>query len=391
MKKLLLALLLVFWTVTLYAELPKARITVGPYLQAVTETSFTVVWTTDRPAVSWVEVAPDDGTHFYAEKRSRYYQSEHGKRSITTVHRVKISNLQAGTTYRYRIFSQSVVDSSKHGRIVLGNIASSRVYRREPLRAVTLDRAKSQVNFRVVNDIHGRDSIMRTLLQGIDRTNTDFVVFNGDMTSTIESESQIADGFLRSAAKQFGTEVPIIFVRGNHENRGHYSSQLHNYFPTTNGHYYYTFRQGPVYGIVLDCGEDKPDSDIEYYGLADFDNYRTEEAAWLKKVIASEDYCSAPLRIVFLHIPPVGGEIWHGTREIREKFMPLLQGSGVDLMLCGHTHKFHYVPVGKSEYDFPILINSNNDAVHVVAEKDRLRVSVINTAGDKVAEYDLKK
>ena len=391
MKKLLLALLFVFYTATLYAELPKVRIIVGPYLQAVTETSFTVVWTTDHPTVSWVEVAPEDGTHFYAEKRPRHYQTEHGKRSIGTIHRITISNLQAGTTYRYRVFSQSVAESGKGGRIVLGGIASSRVYRREPLRATTLDHSKSQVKFRVVNDIHGRDSIMCALLRGVDRTNADFVVFNGDMTSTIESETQIAAGFLRSAAKQFGAEVPILFVRGNHENRGHYSSQLINYFPTTSGRYYYTFRQGPVFGVVLDCGEDKPDSDIEYYGLADFDNYRTEEAAWLKKVVTSEAYRTAPLRIIFLHIPPVCGEIWHGTHEIRKKFMPLLQGTGVDLMLCGHLHKFYYVPVGKSEYDFPILINSNNDAVHVVAEKNRLHVSVIDPAGHKVAEYDLKK
>ena len=32
-------------------------------------------------------------------------------------------------------------------------------------------------------------------------------------------------------------------------------------------HLYYAFRQGPVYCIVLDTGEDKPDSDIEYAGI----------------------------------------------------------------------------------------------------------------------------
>ncbi len=391
MKRLFLLLLAGFYATTVAAELPKVRIVVTPYLLAVTETSFTVSWTTDHPAISWVEIAPDDGTHFYAEERPRYYQSEHGKRSIGTTHRVVIPNLQAGTTYRYRVFSQSAVKSGSSGRVVLGNVASSKVYRREPLRATTFDRSKKRVAFRMVNDIHGRDSIMCALLQGVDRTNTDFVVFNGDMVSTVNSEKQIVDGFLRSAAKQFGAEVPIVYVRGNHENRGSYSYQLMDYFPTTTGRYYYTFQQGPIYGVVLDCGEDKPDSDIEYYGLADYDRYRDEEGAWLKKVVASEAYRTAPLRVVFLHIPPAQDREWHGTREIREKFLSLLQGSGVDLMLCGHLHKFSYTPAGKSHYDFPILINSNSHAVQVVAEENRLRVSVVDTAGRKVAEYDLKK
>jgi hypothetical protein len=41
-----------------------ADIVRGPYVQCVTETGFTVVWSTEVDAVAWVEVAPDDGTHF---------------------------------------------------------------------------------------------------------------------------------------------------------------------------------------------------------------------------------------------------------------------------------------------------------------------------------------
>ena len=47
----------------------------GPYLQAVTDTEATVVWVTDTDALSWVEVAPEDGTHFYQESRQKYYQT----------------------------------------------------------------------------------------------------------------------------------------------------------------------------------------------------------------------------------------------------------------------------------------------------------------------------
>lgn len=74
---------------------------------------------------------------------------------------------------------------------------------------------------------------------------------------------------------------------------------------------------------------------------ADFDRYRETEADWLKGVVASEEFRQAPLRIVLLHIPPLHYD-WHGGREIQRLFMPLLQGAGVDLMLCGHLHKAFY-------------------------------------------------
>lgn len=48
---------------------PSVRIAHGPYLQQVTDDGFTVVWTTTINAASWVEVAPDDGSHFYAAER----------------------------------------------------------------------------------------------------------------------------------------------------------------------------------------------------------------------------------------------------------------------------------------------------------------------------------
>src|SRR5690625_5315672 len=67
-----------------------------------------------------------------------------------------------------------------------------------------------------------------------------------------------------------------------------------DYFPTPSGKPYFTFRQGPVFFLFLDGGEDKPDSDIEYGGLSYFDEYREEQAEWLQQVVESEEFKSAP-------------------------------------------------------------------------------------------------
>ena len=36
----------------------------GPYLQNVKENEATIVWVADKPSIGWVELAPDDGTHY---------------------------------------------------------------------------------------------------------------------------------------------------------------------------------------------------------------------------------------------------------------------------------------------------------------------------------------
>ena len=98
---------------------PSARIAGGPYLQNVTEDGFTVIWTTTTDAAAWVETAPDDGTHFYAVERPKYYDSHLGRRRLGKLHRVRVGGLEPGKTYRYRIMQQAVLSDEGNKRVVL--------------------------------------------------------------------------------------------------------------------------------------------------------------------------------------------------------------------------------------------------------------------------------
>lgn len=60
----------------------KFAITGGPYVHALDGEKAEIVWTTNRPAVSWVETAPDDGTHFYAQARPKFSIPRWGKSSL---------------------------------------------------------------------------------------------------------------------------------------------------------------------------------------------------------------------------------------------------------------------------------------------------------------------
>ena len=93
MKKGILAIFAVFAAMTAAKaqKAERANVICGPYVQCVTSTGFTVVWTTDVDAVAWVEVAPDDGTHFYNREREKYYDSRgNGVLPIGRIHKIGI-------------------------------------------------------------------------------------------------------------------------------------------------------------------------------------------------------------------------------------------------------------------------------------------------------------
>ena len=88
-----------------------AGINHGPYLVNMTDSSVQIVWTTSVPCLSWVEIAPDDGSHFYASERKKYFDSPYGQKRIGKFHCIKVDGLKPGTKYRYRIFSTEVLYS----------------------------------------------------------------------------------------------------------------------------------------------------------------------------------------------------------------------------------------------------------------------------------------
>jgi len=355
------------------------KVICGPYLQNMGENEVTVLWITNRDAVGWVEIAPDDSIHFYADTRPTFYQSRNGRKTIGKLHCVRVSGLEAGTTYRYRILSKEVTRNEDYF-VQYGKATGSDVFEHAPYRFTTFDTHKPSIRCTVVNDIHGKNDLQKALLQEVAQSHTDFVLFNGDMANHLSSEQQIIDDFLKTATETFAAETPFFFARGNHETRGRLAYEFLDYFPSPTGKTYYTFRNGPAFFIVLDGGEDKPDNDIEYHGLGDYDRYRDEEARWLESVVTSEAFQEAAFRIVVMHITPVN-DTWHGALETRRKFVPLLNEHQIDLMLCGHTHHPYYAPAGQDGCDFPLLINPPDQAVDLDISNQQLQVSLRDATG----------
>ena len=389
MKRIFLSLvLLLSCTMAFSAEIPVPKFKCGPWVVGVSESEMTIVWTSTERCMGWVEVAPDDGSSFYAVKRPRYYEDFLGRHVVTKVHHVRLTGLKPGTTYRYRVHQQGV-DDSGHSPISSGKVVASSPY--DLFKITTLDKSKQEINFSVINDMHGRDSLMDALTKDFNtRKDLDFVVFNGDMASFMGSIEDIEKDFMTRATTNFAPNKPLVYVRGNHETRGPGFSEFMNLFPTKTGTPSYTFRHGPAAFIVLDCGEDKPDTDIEYGGTAAYDAYRESMAEWLAQAIESEEYKSAPVKIVLMHIPFEEEAGWWGNNELKRLLLPILNRADVDLMMSGHTHSYSFREKGTSGgNEFPILVNGNNDRIDVKVTPKSIDLRVVDAAGKQLHQHTI--
>ena len=377
MKKFLSTLLGVAAPIFLAAQI---KITHGPWLCDMTSTGVTVVWTTDKPALSWVEIAEDNGNSFYQKEHKRHYETVAGRRQAhKRVHAVRLKHLKPGTRYNYRIFSQEVVEWKYNDAVKYGDVAATNVFSRAPLRFTTFPEKGSDISFLVFNDIHGRADYMAELVKNEDFSTHDFVLFNGDMSSSVENSDQLFKDYIDTAVSLYASELPLIYNRGNHETRGRHADFLAEYFPTNSKNFYQLYMVGDIACLVLDCGEDKPDNDIEYGNLADYDAYRVEESEWLHQVVASESFRNAAARIVFLHIP-LGNGSWHGNLHLEELFLPILNEAGIDVMFSGHTHRYGFREPNE-KVRFPILINDNQSYIRCNVTADKIKAEIVGPKG----------
>ena len=366
------------------------RITHGPYLCDMSETGVTIVWMTNNNALSWVEIAPDDGSHFYAEERPKYFQTHLGRKQASShLHSIRINNLKPGTRYRYAVFSREILEWEYDSRIIYGITTSNPNYSGRSLNFRTFSSEDDTISFIMYNDIHGRAQFMKDISKNADFKSLDMVILNGDMSTSINSEEQIFTDFVDASADLFAKNIPIIFNRGNHETRGTWADHLMDYFPVRDGKIYRTFNVGNTAFLILDCGEDKPDSSIEYSGLADFDAYRLEQAAWLKQAINSEPFKNSAIKVVIIHMPPYISN-WHGTLHINETLVPSLNEAKVDVVLSGHTHRYSYNAPIAGKTAFPVIVNSNNAYLRGDIINGKIRIRLIGPEGTKPMEHTLE-
>lgn len=233
----------------------------------------------------------------------------------------------------------------------------------------------------------------------------DLLILNGDIISHSGNPSKFGNIYEICSQLTNGS-IPVIFSRGNHDMRGNYAEQFAEYTPNAHGNTYYTFRLGGLWGVVLDCGEDKPDDHAEYGHTVSCHQFRERQTKFLRDIVIhkNEEYSADGIlhKLVVVHNPftqtldppfDIEQELFsEWTKILREEIKP-------DLMLCGHTHEIA-VRMPGSEFDHkgqpcPVIIGSAPDKNYFagcgyIFGKAETKVVFTDSNGKVLDEYILK-
>lgn len=184
--------------------------------------------------------------------------------------------------------------------------------------------------------------------------NINFLILNGDVIEDSTNPSKFMNIYEICSRLTKG-EKPAIFSRGNHDLRGNFAEKFADYTPTHLSNTYYTFRLGNIWGVLLDCGEDKYDDHAEYGFSVACHVFRERQTEFLKNIIENKEkeYEAEGVKHklvishnAFCHIytPPFDIEqdiFSEWTKLLRENVKP-------EIMICGHAHELNvYYPENK--------------------------------------------
>lgn len=296
----------------------------GPYLQNASESAITVRWRTNSPTRGRVDYWPAEGDE-------RFFVQEPVP---TTEHSLRLSGLQSGSTYRYKIAG---TDPTHQFR--------------------TLPPARVSVSTRIwiIGDSGTGNDNARAVYQAYREFTgerpTDVWLMLGDNAYTQGTDQQFQNAVfnLYNPLLQNTCVWPAV---GNHETL--WAKKDKN--PLTNNQadpylaifdlpsegeaggvpsgseLYYSFDYGRTHFICLDSqvSDRSQEGQMHRWVEADLEQVNDQDYDWV---------------IAYWHHPPYT----HGTHnsdkerqhfDMRENFLPLLEAHGVDLTFAGHSHTY---------------------------------------------------
>lgn len=354
-----------------------------PYLQNPTGNGITVTWLTNTPAYSWVEYGTDT-TDLKMARTLVDGQAMAGNE----LNKIRLNDLTPGQKYYYRIHSREILFYGGYEKIFGGTATS-------PFYSFTLP-APGDKNFTAVifNDLHQYLGTFDKLLNVIKekKVNYDFAVFNGDCIDDPASQKQAVATLSHYTAGIGAEDIPVFFLRGNHEIRNAYSIGLRELFDYVGDKTYGAFSWGDTRFVMLDCGEDKPDDHWVYYGLNDFEGLRQDQVGFLQAELSSKVFKKAGKKVLLHHVPIYGNTDKYNP--CLELWDPQLKKAPFAVALNAHTHEYAYHPAHSAGNNFPVVVGGGfkpeSATVMVLDRKgDAMTLTVYDTQGNEKLKLDL--
>lgn len=262
-----------------------------------------------------------------------------------------------------------------------------------------------------ISDAHGRiETPVKAALDFVEKNGEiDFLILNGDVIDH-SGDIEKFDNIYMIADQITHGEIPVIFSRGNHDTRGIYAENIAEYTPCHNGNSYFSFRLGNIWGLVIDCGEDKVDQSEEYGNTICCHAFRKRETRYIESIIKnSENEFNADgveHIIAVCHVPftrhideqldsykfTIEKEIYtHWGKLLKEHIKP-------EIMICGHLHD-NFVAFPGEERDVnghpcPIAIISKPfedifSAAGIIFKKNKIDVIYNNSNGEILCKEEI--
>lgn len=291
-----------------------------------------------------------------------YFDDSNGiMRSKCMIHRFHVPQAALGEAKEYTLCCRPIIDRKPY--FPETEELQKFTYTFHPLEKTT------DIRIAHLSDTHGL--VDQPAKMALSDGQPDVLVLNGDIADHSGSEENMLVLFRLASAVAEGS-LPCVFSRGNHDLRGALAERLEQYTPNENGNSYYTFRVGCIWGVVLDCGEDKDDGHAEYGHTVCCHAFRQRETEFLKRVIANAqaEYAAdgVKYRLVLSHNPftRIDKEPFDIESDLFGEWVDLLREHvKPHLMLCGHLHK-NMVSLPGDENDshgqqWPVVIASKPD------------------------------
>lgn len=318
--------------------------TATPAVFAVEDT-YQIMVKTEEKAVMWVKIG----------ERCFYDHSNGILRSETDIHRMTVPAALLDATGSYTVCKKTMPERKPYFTEAGATEEATFIFK--PVRG-------NDIRAYHIADTHNKmdEAVRAAEAYG----KIDFLIVNGDIPDHSGEDASFEHLFDLCGRITHG-QIPIVYVRGNHDMRGAAAERLEFYTPTRHGKSYYTVRLGGFWGLILDCGEDKPDSSTEYGNTICCHEFRLEETDFIKQVIHEKQYAADGIvcRAVIAHNPftqrleppfDIEEEIYQTwTQLLNEDIKP-------HIMICGHMHTIA-VSLPGSETDhrgqtFPVVTAS---------------------------------
>lgn len=319
LKCALIAVVILFSVFDGYGVTLGSRFTYKPVVYAVEDT-YQIVFSTNHPAVAWVEI---DGENYY----DLYAGS---MKSKDTVHKITIPQEKLDAAGSYSIHAEKMIYRGPFGGFKGQQISEDYNFR-------PVNSSDGLVYYTITDAHHARKGAVGAA-QSVD--NLDFLVILGDSVGMTEYEEDAQFSNLM-AHDVTGGEIPVVYARGNHEIKGGYGEELYKYVGSKNESFYYWFTLSDVFGITLDLGEDHDDGWWEYYGTDRFALYHDEQTRFLEELVAAKPYEDYSYTLVACHIPIQFVNSRKDHVEVKTAWTELLNQIDPDLAVYGHQHDLY--------------------------------------------------